>query len=66
MYRLEHTTRVDQKVSGKWLLFLHRLISRAGITANNTATHMQLIGYNMLNVRRLRALQLPSRQRSVA
>ena len=38
------------------------LINRAGITAHNTATHMQLIGYNMFDAIRLRALQLSSRQ----
>ena len=46
--------------------FLHRLINRAGITTHNTATHMQLIGNNMLDVSCLRALQLSSRQRYVA
>ena len=46
--------------------FLHRLINRAGITAHNTATHMQLIGYNMRDVSPLRALQLSSRQRYMA
>ena len=59
-------TRGDQKVRGKKLPFLHRLINRAGITAHNTSTHMQLIGYNMLVVIRLRALQLSSRQRYIA
>ena len=42
-----------------WLTFLHRLFNRAG----NTATH---IGYNMLDVSRLRALQLSSRQSYIA
>ena len=55
-------TRGDQKVHGKKLPFLNRSIKRAGITALNTATHMQLIGNNMLDVSRLRALQLSSRQ----
>ena len=53
--------RADQKVRGKYLPFLHRLINRAGITSHNTATDMQLIGYNMLDVSPLRALQLSSR-----
>ena len=57
------STRGDQKVRGKWLSFLHHLINRAGITAHNTATHMQLIGYNMLGVSCQRALQLSSRNR---
>ena len=57
-------TRGDQKVRRKLFAFLHPLINRVGITAHNTATHMQLIGYNMLNVNRLRALQLSSRQAS--
>ena len=48
------------------LPFLHRLSNRAEITAHNTATYMQLIGYNMLDVSRLRALQLSSRQRYIA
>ena len=48
------------------LPFLHRSINRAGITTYNTAKHMQLIGYNMLDVSRLRALQLSSRQRYIA
>ena len=39
---------------------------RARITAHNTATHMQLMGYNMLDVSRLRAVQLSSRQRYIA
>ena len=59
-------TRGDQKVRGKYLPFLHRLINRAGITSHNTATDMQLIGYNMLDVSPLRALQLSSRQRYIA
>ena len=59
-------TRGDQKVCGKWLSFLHRLINRAGITVHNTTTQMQLIGYNMLDVSRLRALQLSSRQCYIA
>ena len=58
--------RGDQKVRGKYLPFLHRLINRVGITAHNTATHMQLIGYKMFDVSRLRALQLSSRQRYIA
>ena len=56
----------DQKVRGKSLPFLHHLISRAGITAQNTATHKQLVGYKMLDVSRLHALQLSSRQRYIA
>ena len=55
-----------QKIRGQMLPFLHRLSNRAEITAYNTATYMQLIGYNMLGVSRLRALQLSSRQRSIA
>ena len=55
-------TRGDQKVRRKQLSFLHRLLYRAGITAHNTATHMQLIGYNILGVSRLCTLQLSSRQ----
>ena len=46
--------------------FLHRLINRAGITALNTATHMQLIIYSVLDVSRLRALQLSPGQRYIA
>ena len=46
-------TRCDQKVCGKKLPFLHHLIKSAGITAHTTATYMQLIGYNMLDVSRL-------------
>ena len=60
------STRGDQKVRGKSLPFLHRLINRPGITSHNTATHMQLIGYNMLDVSCLRALQRSSRQRYIA
>ena len=41
-------TRGDQKVRGKHLPFLHRLMNRAGITAHNTATHIQLIGTTCL------------------
>ena len=33
---------------------------------HNTATHMQLIGHSMLDVSRLRALQLSSRQHCIA
>ena len=40
--RNTHYTRGNQKVRGKELPFLHCLINRAGITAHNTATHMQL------------------------
>ena len=58
-------TRGDQKVRGKSLPFLHHLINRAGITSHNTATHMQLFGYNMLDVSCLSALQLSSRQRYI-
>ena len=57
--------RGDQKVRGKKLPFLHRLINRAGITAHNTATHMQLIGFNLLDVSCLRALQRSSWQRYI-
>ena len=64
---LEHlATRDDQKVRGKLLPFLHRLINIAGITANTTTTYMRLIGYNMFDVSRLCALQLSSRQRYIA
>ena len=56
-------TRSDQKVRRKQLSFLHRLLNLAGITAHNTAKHMQLIGYNRLDVSCLSALQLSSRQR---
>ena len=49
--------------SRKLFPFLHRLINRAGIRAHNTATHVQLIGHSMLDVSRLNALQLFSRQR---
>ena len=57
---------VIKKARGKYLPFLYRLINRAGMAAHNTATHMQLIGYNMLDVSCLRALQLSSRQRYIA
>ena len=60
------STRGDQKVRGKKLPFLHRLINIARITAHNTATHMQLIRYNMLDVSRLHALHLSSRQHYIA
>ena len=43
-------TRGDQKVRRKKLPFLHRSIFLAAITAPNTVTHMQLIGYNMLDM----------------
>ena len=59
-------TRGVQKIRGQMLPFLHWLSNRAGITAHNTVTYMQLIGYNMLGVSRLRALQLSSRQRYIA
>ena len=59
-------TRGVQKIRGQMPPFLHRLTNRAGFTAHNTATYMQLIGYNMLDVSRLRALQLSSRQRYIA
>ena len=55
-----------QKIRRQMLPFLHRLSNRAGITAHYTATYMQLIGYNMLDVSHLRALQLSSRQRYIA
>ena len=48
-------TRSVQKIRGQMLPFLHWLSKRAGITAHNTVTYMQLIGYNMLGVSRLRA-----------
>ena len=51
---------------GKKLPFLHRLINKTRITAPNTAIHMQLIGNNMRDVSRLRALQLSSRQCCIA
>ena len=54
------------KKRGQMLPFLHWLSNRAGITAHNAITYMQLIGYNMLGVSRLRALQLSSRQRYIA
>ena len=44
---------------------VHRLINRAGITVHNTATHMQFIDYNMLDVSSLCVLQLTSRQRYI-
>ena len=59
-------TRGVQKIRGQMLPFLHRLSNRAGITAHITAIYMQLIGYNMLDVSHLRALQLSSRQRYLA
>ena len=59
-------TRVDQKVRRKKLPFLHRFINRAGNTAHNTATLMQLMGNIMLDVSRLRTLQLSSRQCYIA
>ena len=59
-------TRGDHKVRGKWLPFLNRLINRARITAHNTAIHMLLIDYNLLDVSCLRSLQLSSRQRYIA
>ena len=58
-------TRGVQKIRGQMLPFLHWLSNRVGITAH-TVTYMQLIGYNMLGVSRLRALQLSSRQRYIA
>ena len=61
-----YCTRGVQKIRGQMLPFLHWLSNRAGITAHNTVTYMQLIGYNMLGVSRLRALQLSSRQRYIA
>ena len=51
--------------SSKWVR-PERLSNIAGITANNTATYMQLISYNMFDVSRLRALQLLSRQHYIA
>ena len=63
---LKQNTRGVQKIRGQMPPFLHRLSNRAGFTAHNTATYMQLISYNMLNVSRLRALQLSSRQRYIA
>ena len=60
------STRGVQKICGQMPPFLHRLSNRAGFTAHNTATYMQLIGYNMHDVSRLRALQLSSRQRYIA
>ena len=58
-------TQGDQKVRGKLLPFLHCLINRTEITAHNTATHKQLIGYNMLDVSCLCALKLSSRLRYI-
>ena len=46
--------------------FLHCLINRVEISANNNVTHMQLIWHSMINVSRLRALQLSSRQCYIA
>ena len=60
------STRGVQKIRGQMLPFLHWLSNRAGITAHNTVTYMQLIGFNMLGVSRLRALQLSSRQRFIS
>ena len=59
-------TRGVQKIRGQMLPFLRWLSNRAGITAHDTVTYMQLISYNMLGVSRLRALQLSSRQRYMA
>ena len=59
-------TRGVQKIRGQMLPFLHWLSNRAGITAHNTVTYMQLIDYNKLGVSRLHALQLSSRQRYIA
>ena len=58
-------TRGDQKVQGGKVSFLHRLINRAGITAYKTATHLQWIGYNKLDVSRSCVLQLLSRLRYI-
>ena len=60
------STRGVQKIRRQMLPFLHWLSNRAGVTAHNTVTYMQLIGYNMLGVSRLRALRLSSRQRYIA
>ena len=57
---------VIRKFAEDNLIFLHRSIKSADITANNTATHMELISYNMLDVSRLRALKLASRSRYIA
>ena len=65
-HRCTYCTRGVQKIRGQMLPFLHRLSNRAGITAHNTAIYMQLIGYNMLDVSHLRALQLSVRQRLIA
>ena len=59
-------TRDDQKVCGKKLPFLHRLINRAGTTAHNNEAHMLLIDYNMPDVSCLHVLQLSPRQRYIA
>ena len=58
MKMLSAYMRGDQKVRRKWLPFLHHLInsSLAGITAINTAIHMQLVDKNMNHVSHLRAL----------
>ena len=66
IYFLYYLRGVNRKFAEKRLPFLHRMINRGANTAHNTATHMQLIGYNMLGVNRLRALQLSSRQRYIA
>ena len=60
------STRGVQKIRRQMLPFLHWLSNRAGVTAHNTVTYMQLIGYSMLGVSRLRALRLSSRQRYIA
>ena len=44
---------VIRKFAENSFSFLHRLINRIEITARNTATHMQLVVYNMLDVSRL-------------
>ena len=62
-YKSKCNTRGVKKIRGQMLPFLHWLSNRAGITAHNAVTYMQLIGYKMLGVSRLRALQLSSRQR---
>ena len=59
-------TRGVQKIPRQMPPFLYWLSNRAGFTAHNTATYMQLIGYNMLGVSPLPALQLSSRQRYIA
>ena len=48
-------TRGDQKV--------RKIVAISTLFLHDTATHMQLIGYNMLGVSHPRALQLSSRQR---